>query len=71
MPQEKCLCEHGQVGWRGFSVVRALAALPGDLILIPTIHIAAHNACNSSPRGSDILWWPAQPSGTHRVHRHT
>jgi hypothetical protein len=34
-------------GWRDGSVVRALAALVGDLGLIPNIHMAAHN-CNSN-----------------------
>jgi hypothetical protein len=34
--------------------LRALAALPEDLVSIPNTHMAAHN-CNSSSRGSDTL----------------
>lgn len=48
-------------GWRGGSSVRALAALPAALGLVPSI-------CYSSCRGSGALFWlphTLHPCGTH------
>ena len=44
--------------------LRALAALPEDLTLIPITHITAHS-CNSSVRGSDTLLWPLLANTCH------
>ena len=38
--------------------LRALAALPEDLGLIPNTHMAAHNYYNSSFRGCAAFFWP-------------
>jgi hypothetical protein len=35
--------------------LRALKALAQDLSSIPDTHMAAHNICNLSPRGSNTL----------------
>ena len=40
--------------------LRAQAALPEGLGLIPSIHTAAHN-CNSCPKGSKVHFW--SPTG--------
>lgn len=37
--------------------LRAVAALEEDLV--PSTHSVTHN-CNSSPRGSDVFFWPPQ-----------
>ena len=37
-------------------LLRALVALPKDLGLMCCTLIEAHNICNSSPRGSDVLF---------------
>jgi hypothetical protein len=50
---------------------RALAALAEDLGYIPSTHIRQlTNACNSSSRDSDIVFWLLGAPGTHRVDRH-
>jgi hypothetical protein len=50
--------------------VKSAGCFPEDLTSIPSTHTAAHG-CNSSPEGSDALFWPQEASGTHMMHRHT
>lgn len=47
--------------------LRALAALKNDSGLIPSTHIVGHN---SSPRGSNALFWPPQASDMHMMYLH-
>lgn len=47
--------------------LRALAALKKDSGLIPSTHIVGHN---SSPRGSNALFWPPRASDMHMMYLH-
>ena len=48
--------------------VRTLAALPEHPGSMPGTHVVTHN---SSPKGSDALFWPPQELVMHVVHRRT
>jgi hypothetical protein len=52
-------------------LIRALAAFPEHLGLVPSIHMAAHNHPSLQSWRSSALCWPPRVLGTHEVHRHT
>ena len=51
--------------------LRALAALLEDLGSIPSTHITAYTACDSTSREPNPHFWPLLASGTHVVHKYT
>lgn len=63
VPSEMCT-----VGWRDAPWLQALAVLPEELGLIPSIHVVVQIIHNSCPRGIQQPTWDKYKLG---IHRHT
>lgn len=65
--KEYCLQKCTQEGWRDSSVAKAPAALAEAQGWVPSIHMEAHNLCNSRSRGSHSLFYPPWALPTHGI----
>lgn len=50
--------------------LRVLVAFEEDTGLVLSTQMIAHNHCNSSSKGSGVLFWPLSAPDMHLVHRY-